>query len=497
MVGILSRKMNPYQTRLIAYLMLGLALALGLPPWFQPDSKLEYITQPAVYLSALVLEPRTAEPFCANGVFALDEADLESFPEIAQAIRASQRMGNHAPQVYFSSDEPIKLAQKLGRSKTVRFCFSLGGAVYSLRARTKESFFQSTLEQLSPTEIQVSMAQPVPRKKLEQYPLIKGYLNGLDQQAAKRRDEAQKVKRLQDALKKSASKPHESSLDNALAELEKTGLKHELQTRRILAYRDQLESKPFYAELRHHAELVDWRPFLASLNLQSGLAWLKTDTYLVRISVRDFSQWITRPIGWLFWTRIVLAGFLLIVGIYYLHRSYGATAGIPINPRGAVLFGDFVFVISMGVLSTGMLDWVLHGWAGLLPLLEEPLRVTFALMYLPCLLVLAWVSSNMGGQSLAVLKSGITLHTPVGKRFADWEAIKGVELHNTYVMVSRLGVPIPRKLQTKLLFKLAGGDELEMYEPGTNACKQRILAELGSHAPARLQKQLQNIKNTW
>ena len=492
-----AKRINPFAARLLAYLCLGLALALGVPPWFQPDSKKEYVTEAGVFLSSLALSKDSLAEVCGVNIPVLDGQAMNAYPDMVKALRALKRIDPGNDRVHFKASEARALAEKQGRPDAKRLCFSFEGGTYLLQIRSLYSSSQAGLVQVGADPMQTAAAKSLSPGDLERYSFLKAYIEGLASQVVASANRRQRIKELNDKLRDNAGQKPASSMDQAISDISEIELKHQLFKERLAASRERMASSLFYQEVRSPASLIKWRPFLDGLELISGQGSVKTSDYLIRVSVRDSSEWVTTKLSFVSWIRKISGAVLFILGLWMLCRAYAPRRGMEINPRWAVVFGDVVFVLSMGVLAAGPFDYALEHWFGLVPLMDEPLQVTLSMMYLPCLFFLAWMAANLGGQSLEVGPGGVLWHGPATSRLLAWDDILSLDLRDSHVMVSRIGLPMPRRLQTKLVFKLTGDQEQEMFEPGTKHRKQAILAALTNYAPNRLRSDLGRISKEW
>ena len=489
--------MNPFKVRLLGYLCLGLSLALGVPPWFQPDSKREYVTQANVFVSSLALTRDKMTAVCGENIPVLDSQAMNAYPDMSKALRALKGVYAENKWTFFKAGEAEALAEKQGRLGSKRLCFSFEGGVYLLWIPPQDSPNQASLVQVGANPMQAAAARPLSSGDLERYSFLKAYIADLANQANTSAKRDKRIKELRDKLRNNRGQKSSSELDQAVVALSEIKLKHKLYMERLAAYRDRTASSPYYEEVRSPVAFQQWRPFLKDLGLISGQGYLKTSDYLIRVSVQDFSEWVTTKLTVVSRIRKILGVALFILVLWIMRRAYAPRRGIQINPQGVVVFADVVFVLGMGVLTAGPLDYGLQHWFGLLPLMDEPLQATLSIMYLPCLFFLAWMAANWGGQSLEVDSTGVTWYGPVTSRLLAWDDIRSLNLRNSYVMVSRVGLPMPRRLQTKLVFELAGEQEQEMFEPGTKQRKQRLLAALTEYAPNRLRNDLGKISKEW
>ena len=489
--------MNPFKARLLGYLILGLALALGLPPWIEPDLKKEFITRTAVYLSALARTPENTAWVCSSGVPVLHRTEADNYTDLLAAIRALQWQGGQYDQVHFKSADPLNLAQKLNKSKASRICFSYEEGAYLLEVRPPQSILGSTLTQVGANPSQVQLAATLKQSELQRFTFFENYLARLDRQAAAHTKPEKPATDSQSGQGEPKPPSAGNGLEKAIQDLKNLETQFRMQSEQIANYRERIFNTPYYREVLSPVEYEQWQPLLESHMDKTGRAVFKTPSFLIMVSARELSEWVTVQMDGISWARKIAGVLLLIWGLWLMRGIFVKRPGIRINPQGAVLFADTVFVVGMGVLSLGPVDLVMQHWIGLLPLIEEAFQATFSIMYLPCLLFLTYFTSNMGGQSLQVTRQGVVWHGPVSSRALKWEQITGLDLRSDYVMVNRVGLPMPRRLQTRLVFKLGGDDEISLFEPGTKLRKSLILDALGKYIPARLGKDMERVSQKW
>ncbi len=489
--------MSSYKNRLIGYFVLGWALALAVPPWFVPDSKKEFQTLPRVFLAALALNGSALAPACGENITGLSAPVLQNYPDLEAALQKLAGVGRPGVRVRLNSPDPQALARELGQGEASRICFGLEGETYLLECRPKGSIFSSGLVRVGTSTRGAFAEQSLSAAELEKFPYLNDYLTGLNGRAERRDRRRKEMAELSRKLgdRKKATPPR--NLEEAAEAFEEVELRRRLRTRQLEGLEDRVGAKPFYEEVLSPYPLEEWRPLLERLGATSGSITVGTSRYLVGISVREYSEYVVTRLSLLSLARKIGGGALILLGLWLLHGSYGRVPGIRINPAWAAVFADTMFVLGMGVLSAGPLDYILENWFGLLPFLEDALQFTFAVMYLPCLFFLSWMAANMAGQSLEAGPKGVTWHGPGPSRFMPWESITGLDLRSSYVVVRRVGFFMPRRLQTKLVFRLGGEDVQELFEPGTRARKKAVLTALAESAPERLAPDLSRITEEW
>ena len=193
---------------------------------------------------------------------------------------------------------------------------------------------------------------------------------------------------------------------------------------------------------------------------------------------------------------LALAALGLLAGVWVMTKGYVSRRGFVVTPRWGVVFADVMFTLACGAMAFGMLEYCLAGWLASPPLLDEGVQVVMSWMLLPFAAFTAFYAANMAAQSLEVTQEGITWHGPGDSRFLPWEQVRGLELHDTYVAVSRVGMVMPKRLQTKLVIR-AQKDDIYLYEPGLKRTKRGIVAALRHYGPARLGADLERISLDW
>jgi len=455
--------MNPFKARLLSYLCLGLALALAVPPLFHTDARREHLTGSAVFSRGMALSGQKLESVCGTGeIPRLGDQALAAYPDVAKALGELRVPGSRTGGVVFlKSEGPARLAAELGRADRKELCFRRGAESFLMRVAKAGSIWSSYLAQVG-ADPDVRLGAPdLDSLNFTRWELLPAWL----------------CRRMPACRRAPGDAESHRSLHR---------------------YQDLRE--PFYRERPSSAPLDAWRPFLDRIRAKDGQTRFVAGDYLVSLAVREHSRWVTTELPGLAWGRMIVGAALLVVGLLLLRQGYGKRPGIAINPVGAIVFGDAAFVLAMGVLTAGPLYYVLENWLGLVrPFSEmnQALQFTLSIMYPPCLFIFAGMASNMGGQSLEAGEKGVTMHGPLGSRFMPWQEIAGLDLRETHVMTGRVGVLVPRRLQTKLVFRLSDEGSVEMFEPGTNSRKGRILTALGRYAPARLADDLARIGRQW
>lgn len=172
--------------------------------------------------------------------------------------------------------------------------------------------------------------------------------------------------------------------------------------------------------------------------------------------------------------------------------------GIRINPPPAVAAMDGVSIIASAMATFFTIDGYSDRFASLAPRFMDPLVAdVIAFMFLPALLVLALFVTTSGGQSIAIDGTGLVVAGPFGAKKVAWDKIEKLTSNDQYVVVSRLGFPVPTHLRTNLGIATTGGEILTVYQPEFKATARDIFERMREHAPRRLSQDLDEIEAAW
>ncbi|MBY6113054.1 hypothetical protein KUW09_06060 [Mameliella alba] len=206
--------------------------------------------------------------------------------------------------------------------------------------------------------------------------------------------------------------------------------------------------------------------------------------------------WLTAVgIPLIFAASSALAGLGLM--LWAMHRAHDAPLIEPpegmraitlrITPGTALIGMDIVALIASALTCFFALDGFGPRLAGFPPLVTDPLAAdVIAVLFLPSALVLAGFVTSTGEQRLSLGPDGLFLSSPFGGRSARWPEITSLGWRDEYVVVSRVGLPIRRRLRTNLAIETADGCRLTVYEPATASRRRHLLDGLKRFAPAHL-----------
>lgn len=199
---------------------------------------------------------------------------------------------------------------------------------------------------------------------------------------------------------------------------------------------------------------------------------------------------------------LVAAGGLGILAfgiVIYLLRKAGGNSGkgIAVTPASSAVAVDIICVIAAGMAGFFVIDGYAEGF-GLELLSTDPLAAdVIAFMFLPSTVFVTLFVSGLASQKVSVDPNGFTLSGFNGTRHVSWENIRSIEPDDQYVVVSRVGMPVPRHLRTNLQVTTRDGERLTLFEPATATAKTTILSALFEHAPEHMKDQLATIGEAW
>ncbi len=194
-----------------------------------------------------------------------------------------------------------------------------------------------------------------------------------------------------------------------------------------------------------------------------------------------------------------IAGGILAAVLLLRQAAIGIGGGIRINSAMTVAMMDGVAILAATIVSLFVLDGKSEWITGEAPVvMDDPLALDVVMfMYLPAALLLAAFITGSGGQTLAVDRRGLTIAGAFGANTLDWGDITRFAPDEQWVVVSRVGLPIPRHLRTNLEIRTGDGECFTIYEPEFRSVKTRILDLLRSHAPGSLYEDLDAMASVW
>ncbi len=442
--------MTAYVRRWIGYLTLSLALALAIGP-FSGQMNVEE-TGPRLYLTSVAITKSNGQQpdltsWCDKKPFNILEQDLIGFPALNQALAKLTNSPFEDGGIYVKEDGIKEFTRNVTGGIPRSFCLARQGWIYLV-----ERSFMARRATVYLIGLPLSATASLPQAP-----------SGGLRQALQNYQHSRSV-----AAPEPENLPREAD-DNGLEPI-------------------QTDIPP-----------LDW---LAAVKVEDDRpAALVADDRVYLGRVMDIPHTLKTPIPAFAPVRYGLAFIFLVLGLWVMRGSIRKNPGFRVSPGWAARFGDAMFILLGAVGAFGALEYGLIEWVGAVPgladdLESEGLRVVSAAMWVPVTLVCAMFTANLATQSLEVTQKGITGYGPGKPNFAAWGDIMGLDLSSDYVAVGRVGLLIPRKLQTRLVIETKG-DSLTLFEPANKLTKHGILNAIKEHGPSRLAPDLERIRNDW
>lgn len=189
----------------------------------------------------------------------------------------------------------------------------------------------------------------------------------------------------------------------------------------------------------------------------------------------------------------------LPAAMYLFRKAYDVPRnGMRTNPAWSAFASDAICLVAAATAVFFIIDGYSAQFDGFSPMLGEPLLSDVILfMLLPAAFVLAAVVTQSAGQSVAVNSKGIVVTGPSRVAKLNWQEIELFRPDSQYVMVSRVGVPVPKRLRTNLEVITRSGETVTIYEPGLARDRKAILSAFVHYAPSGLQDDLADIESAW
>lgn len=186
------------------------------------------------------------------------------------------------------------------------------------------------------------------------------------------------------------------------------------------------------------------------------------------------------------------AGAMLFFGLYR-RRS-----GIMVNPQWVAILWDGITTALLIVAAYPVADTILVKMLHLAPYITDDYSVFMGnfCFFLGAPFV-ALYTSRFTSQSVKFDEQGIEIDGLGGRQYLAWSDFQDVDLSNEYIAVGRVGVAVPKKLQTSLRIRGKQGQEICMNEPQLRSVKAQICAELLRFLPGEFQEDVKAKIKAW
>jgi len=476
--------LNPYTGRLLGYICLSLFFAFVAGPY--TEQKLVSKTEPVVYLSAVALNNSAQRPACLEDVTHVSEKDLTSFPTIQKAVSSLSRSPIEANQVsLYSGNLEAFIKRKLGQSQR-EICFEYGGRTFKLTWLIIRDMGTLYLVGLNEPPSVPSLA----RSSLSKYPEMAAYIKTLERTAQATKDLEPKEKT---ASAGSPSGESMKTLDDAMRKFER--MQRQMEKQRMVSL--NADGGVFYKRERTKLDWDEWVSLNRALGTREEKAVFSIGNYLIIGTSEVLPENVPINIEWFKIGRYLFAAVFLCFGLFAMRGIYRRRPGINLNPGWTAVIGDGIFILFIGFGAYCLIEYGMSKCFAMTSFMDdEVVRGLCSITYLPVTAFCALFAANQFSQSVEVASEGLTLHYPGGSKVLAWEDIQGFDLKESYTVVGRGGIMLPRKLQTKLIIHTTGGIT-SLFEPGFKETKQKLINTIKDKAPERLQPDLEKVSEAW
>ncbi len=476
--------MNPYTDRLLGYVCLSFFLALVAGPY--TAQKMVSKTEQVVYLSAVALSRSAQGPACLKGVINVSEKDLRPFPKIRKAVTYLSSSPIEASQVsLYGGNLEAFIKRSLGQSQR-EFCFEYRGRTFKLIWLIIRDMGTLYLIGLDDPPSVPSLA----KSSLSKYPKMAVYIKNLERTAQSIRDINPKAE-----IETTDPPSGESmkTLDDAMRRFEQ--MQRQAERQRMVPLADKWG--PFYRMERTQMDWDKWVSLNRALGTSQGKTVFRIGDYLIIGSSEELTERVPVNIEWFRIGRYLFATVFLFSGLFAMRGIYRKRPGINLNPGWAAIIGDGIFILFVGFGAYCLIEYGMSKCFEMTSFLDdEVVQGICSIAYLPVTAFCALFAANQFSQSVEVTSESLKLHYPGGSKVLTWQDIQGFDLKESYTVVGRGGVMLPRKLQTKLIIQTNDGIT-SLVEPGFKETKWKLISTIKDKAPERLHSDLEKVNEEW
>ena len=263
----------------------------------------------------------------------------------------------------------------------------------------------------------------------------------------------------------------------------------------LVAKLDRFQWKWEYVLPRDSIPPGEWKSF-QTRHAPEGVFVFYDRIFTGRVSPRSVQ--VDTEVPHLKWGCRLLGVLLLIAGLLAWSRAFPPPAdGIPIGGRRATLIWDVCIMGVGSVFTWWFLEFVLSKTFQTATEWGEDFAVGMGVFWFVLAYpVLAFITTAMAAQSLAVSRDGIVLHGLLGASAVQWAELEGIHVAQTFSPRRAGGFLAPHRLMKRLEIH-GGGSTLRVMEPPYASTKKRILAQLSEYAPAEWNDRLATVEKEW
>lgn len=198
-------------------------------------------------------------------------------------------------------------------------------------------------------------------------------------------------------------------------------------------------------------------------------------------------------------TILKLLGVIaLVIGVLLLRRLYFRKGGIMINPPGIALLYDGITLLFAVPAAYMTVNTILAKTMHITPIIDEDF-ILFMGTFFFCagIPLVTFYTSRFTSQSVVIDSSGIHVDSLVEKDTMPWDSLDSMDFSDEYVLVSRVGIPVPRQLQKSLRLTGTRGQHVIINEPQLKSVKHRIAMQFEAHAPDHLKEGITRLLDRW
>lgn len=443
-------------------------------------------TDQVVYLSAVALDKTAQGLACVGGVRNVSEEDLGSFPEIKKAVTYLSHSPIETTEVsLYGGNLEAFIKRAVGQSQR-EFCFEYSGRIFKLSWLIIRDMGSLHLIGLNEPPSVPSLA----KSALSKYPGMAAYMENLEGAAQEARDLHQEDKTESTGSSFGGSIKSMGDATKRFEQIERQVKRRQLASRnvkRISSYRSE----------RIQMGWAEWAGLNKALGTSPERAVFRIGDYLIIGFSDELAEPVPTHIQWFRNSRYFLGAMFLFIGLFAMRGIYRKRPGINLSPGWAAIIGDSIFILFVSFGAYCLIEYGMSKYFAMTSFLgDEVVRGICSIAYLPVTAFCALFAANQFSQSVEVESEGLTLHYPNGSMVLIWKVIQGFDLKESYTVVNRVGIMLPRKIQTKLIIQTTGGT-ISLVEPGIQETKRKLISTIKDKAPERLQPDLERVSEEW